>query len=199
MKGYSTSFDQESCAYARLEDVNCSYKDLTQVCGRIRNKKLEVAQDLLERASNMEIPILFKQFAKKLGHRRELGGQKGRYPHKAASIVLKLLKSAIANAKIRGFGDDLVVAHVSANKKATYGRMSPKGRRVRSNLVTSRIEIVLRSLSGVPKGVEVTAPASKAKEVKEAPKEKPVAKESNSASKETAKTPTTRKEKTVIR
>jgi ribosomal protein L22 len=170
MKGYSSDLEEE-CARARTEGVNASYRDLTQVCSSIRGKKSGWAVSFLEKASVGEVAVLYRSHNKNLGHRRELGGRKGRYPEKAARFVLKTLMSAIANAKVLGFGSDLTVAVASANMKEIYPRMAPKGRRDRSNLVTSRIEIVVKGTK-VPKGVSVTAPAKKAEAVKIAEKAK---------------------------
>jgi large subunit ribosomal protein L22 len=154
MKGYSCEIP-ERCAKARLEDVNASYKDLSEVCGVLRKKKADWALAFLEKASKGEVPVLFRRHNTNLGHRRELGGRKGRYPQKAAGFVLKALQSAIANGKVIGLGDPFVIEAISANKKQIFPRMAPKGRTARSYLVTSRVEIVLTG-SEVPKGVSVT-------------------------------------------
>jgi len=178
MKGYSNVPESmENCATARLEGVNASYKDLAEVCGRIRGKKTDRAVSFLEKAAEGEVPVLFKRHNKKSGHRRELGGQKGRYPWKAAKIVLKTLKSAMANGKIQGLGDIFTIVAASANKRAVFPRMAPKGRTARSCLVTSRVEIILKG-EAVPKGVTLTPPK---KEEKKSEAKKPVAKEEEPA------------------
>ncbi len=161
MKGYSIEFDTKACASARLEGVDASYKDLSEVCGRIRRMKSAWALTFLEKAAAMEIPVLYRTHNTKLGHRRELGGKQGRYPQKAAGIVLKVLESAIANGMAKGLGEGYTIYVASANKKFTYPRMAPKGRTARSYYELSRIEIVLKPSASAPKGVEVTAPAKK--------------------------------------
>jgi len=187
MKGYSCDFSEKEYASARIEDVNASYKDLSEVCGVIRNKKAVWAVDFLTKAAAGEIPVFFRRHNKRLGHKKELGGKKGRYPKKSAAIVLKLVKSAIANAEVKGIGSGFVIIHATANKKHVYPRLAPKGRQARSFLETSRVEVVLKPTSTVPEGVEVRAPKTpdkkpaekpKAAEKKEAPKkeEKPAAK-----------------------
>jgi len=144
LKSYSYDVSKlESFASARVEDVNASFKDLTEVCGRIRKKPTEWAVDFLGRAANMEIPIMYKRHNKRLGHRSELGGQRGRYPQKAVKIVLKALNSAIANAVQKSMSTDLIIAHASANKKHTYSRMASKGGLMKSDLETSRVEIIV--------------------------------------------------------
>lgn len=159
MKGYSSEVP-DNCARARIEGVNASYKDLSEVCGVIRNKKTDWAVPFLEKASEGEVPVLFRRHNRNLGHRRELGGRKGRYPEKAARIVLKALQSAISNGRTLGLGETYTILAASANKKEIYPRMAPKGRQARSFLETSRVEIVLKG-SEVPKGVTVTPPKKK--------------------------------------
>jgi len=159
MKGYSFDFKPEDFASARLEGVDASYKDLSEVCGRIRRKDAAWARTFLERAAAGEIPVLFKRHNKKLGHRRELGGKKGRYPWKAAGIVLKVLNSAVANGLAKGFGEGYIVQSANANKKFTYPRMAAKGRTARSYFELARIEIVLKPTEALPKGVEFKPPA----------------------------------------
>jgi large subunit ribosomal protein L22 len=195
MEGYSTKFD-DNCANARLEGVDASYKDLSQVCGRIRGKDASWAYEFLEKAAQAKIPILYKRHNKRLGHRRELGGKKGRYPKKAAMIVLKVLKSAVANGVVKGLGETYTILGANANKKYSYPRMAPKGRRARSYYELARVEIIVRSREEeVPKGVEVTPPKGEEKkpEVKAAEKKPEVKKEevtkSETSKPETPKTP----------
>ncbi len=159
MKGYSAGFDRETSASARLEGVDASYKDLSEVCGRIRRKESAWALTFLERAAQGEVPVLYRTHNTKLGHRRELGGKQGRYPKKAAGVVLKVLESAIANGMAKSLGENYTIQVATANKRFTYPRMAPKGRTARSYYELARVEIVLKPSSTVPKGAEVKAPA----------------------------------------
>jgi large subunit ribosomal protein L22 len=142
---YSFKPDDESkVAKARLEGVDASFKDLAQVCGTIRTKPIGKAVALLLKAKTGEMPILYKSHNKHLGHRHELGGQKGRYPIKSVAIVLKVLNSAIANARAKNLAEDrLVVVHACANRKMVFGRLQPKGLRKRHDYETARVEIIL--------------------------------------------------------
>lgn len=133
-------------ARALRHDIDASFKDLSQVCGSISGKEVPKAVQLLESAKLGDVPILYRKFNKKCGHRSELGGRKGRYPKKSAGIVLEVLRSAMANAKNIGLGDKLVVRHASANKQNIYPRMASKGRATRSNYETAKVEIVLEEL-----------------------------------------------------
>ena len=182
MERYTTEFDREEFACARVEDANVSYKDLSEVCGRIRGKNADWAMEFLQKVIDGKAAVLYKRHNTKIGHRRELGGQKGRYPKKASAAVLKVLKSAMANGRVRGMGETYQILNAAANRRYQYGRIASKGRWARSDYETARIEVVLRPLESVPKGVEVTAPK------KEVPKEeKPKAEKPKEVKKPEAK------------
>jgi large subunit ribosomal protein L22 len=142
---YSCKIENEAdFAKARVEGVNASFKDLTEVCGNIRRRPADAAVALLEDAKAGKVPLRYRSHNTRMAHRKELMGQKGRWPIKAAGIVLKCLESAIANAKEKGLSEELIVSHACANKKNTYMRYSSKGRRNISRMETARVEIVLR-------------------------------------------------------
>ena len=130
---YSMKFDEENniVGKARNESIDASYKDLAAVCDNIRGLNVVHAIEFLEKAAlgpKGKTPIRYKKYNKKLGHRKELGGKKGRYPVKAVRYVLKLLNDAINNAVVKGAEKEkLIIAHASANKKASYYRLQPKG------------------------------------------------------------------------
>ncbi len=195
MKSYSVDFDKEKHAYARVEGTNVSYKDLAQVCGRIVGKDAQWAVIFLERAALGEIPILYKRHNKRLGHRKELGGQKGRYPKKAAAAVLKVLKSAVANGLARSLGMSYRIVHAAANKKHTYPRSASKGRTARSNLELARIEMVLAGMDTVPNGVELKTPGNQAKEISKSGGQKSASETTTQSKKETSQKETLKDKK----
>lgn len=135
-------------ARARVEGVDASIKDLVEVCGNVRGRPVDKAIKFLEEAADGKRPILYRSNNKRLGHRRELGGKKGRYPQKSARIVLQVLLSALGNAQHKGLSEELIVTHACANKVAKYMRYSSKGRRNASVLRTARVEIVLKEKEG---------------------------------------------------
>ena len=145
---YSAQFkDETKIAKARVEDVDASFKDLIAVCDNIRLRRTDIAIDMLEMASKGLIPLRYWTHNTHMGHRHELMGQKGRYPRKAAAIVLKVLKSAIANARVKGLGEDrLIVTHAAANKQHIYRRLQPKGLRKRHDYETARIELAVSEI-----------------------------------------------------
>ncbi len=160
-------------ARSRVEGVDASVKDLVEVCGNIRRKPVGAALRILEEAADGSMPILYRSNNKRLGHRRELGGRKGRYPKKSAKIVLKALKSAIANAQAKGLSEELIVMHAAANKKMEHGRLSSKGRRNYSGLITARVEIVLKEKEGAKRPEKPRQKAEPKPEQKPEPTQKP--------------------------
>lgn len=133
----------EKLAKAQAHDVEASYKDLTQVCADIRGTLAEPALAHLRMVEEGKAAVEFKRFNKRMAHRRELGGKKGRFPMKAARHVAKVLQNALANAATQGIQTPLVF-HAAANKQRTLPRMAPKGRRNRNDYETARIEIILK-------------------------------------------------------
>ena len=126
MPNYGYSYKETGAKFAKAQahDIDASFKDLGAVCDAIRRKTTDQALALLEEVSEGTMPILYRKHNKRLGHRHELGGKKGRYPKKSAKIVLTLLKNAIANAAYKGMGDDLLVKHACANKQLILPRMA---------------------------------------------------------------------------
>ncbi|MBI5159434.1 50S ribosomal protein L22 [Candidatus Micrarchaeota archaeon] len=178
MPEYDYSYAQENkqlkTARAQAYNLDASYKDLSQVCANIKGKMIDDALELLESASEGKRAIKYKKFNKKLGHRRELGGKKGRYPWKAAKMVLKVVQNAQANASFKGLYEALKIVHASANKQATYPRMQSKGRQSRAYYETARVEVVVREMLGAKiKKKELSADEKKnLEEKKEAKKRK---------------------------
>lgn len=146
-------------AMARVEGVNASFKDLCNVCANVRGRRADAALEFLTEAADGDRPVRYFRFNKRRGHVGELGGKKGGWPVKSCKIVLNVLKNAVANANAKGMGT-CKIAHIQANKQEVFGRMSPAGRRVRQDLETAFVEIVLRELQ-TPAGT-VRKPAPKA-------------------------------------
>ncbi|MFH1095764.1 MAG: 50S ribosomal protein L22 [Candidatus Micrarchaeota archaeon] len=139
----------ERVARARVEGVNASYKDLCNVCSNVRGRRADKALQFLTEAADGERPVRYFNYNKRRGHLRELGGKKGGWPVKSCKIVRDLLANAMANAVAKNMGD-CKISHIQANKQDIFGRMSPKGRRIRQDLETAFVEIVLEELKAPP-------------------------------------------------
>ncbi|MBD3398517.1 50S ribosomal protein L22 [Candidatus Micrarchaeota archaeon] len=174
--------DEADFAKARVEDINASYKDLTEVCHNIRMRPADAAVEILEEAKAKKRPIKYRSHNTRMAHRKELQGQKGRWPVKSVGIVLKCLQSAIANAREKGLSEELVVVHASANKKRSYMRYASKGRRNISKLETARVEIVLKEkVEGKKKRLEQEKKAAEEKKKADAAKKAEEAKKAAEA------------------
>jgi len=93
---YSMAEDEGvKTAKAQQHDMNCSYKDLSQVFAAIRGKRIADARKVLDETISMKKAIRYHKFATKIGHRSELGGKKGRYPKKECKIAWHCLKTPL--------------------------------------------------------------------------------------------------------
>jgi ribosomal protein uL22 len=138
--------DEKGLAYARVDGVDASYRDLCNVCSNVRGRRTDAAIAFLSNSIEEQKPIRTPRHNKRRGHVRSLGGKKGGWPQKSIKIVLKVLKNAQANAQTKGLGDSKIV-HIAANKQAVFGRIASKGRRQRSDYETAFVEVVVRELN----------------------------------------------------
>ncbi len=153
---YSFNLDKSKFVFASKANVNASYKKLGAVCDHIRYMPAGQALYELAAVADMMKPIRFRRHNAHMGARHELGGQKGRYPQKAAREVLKVVQNAIVNAGNKGLdGESMYIVHAMANKgqimrrgpsrgssgwgRGQYGR----GSSVHSDLEFAKIEIGL--------------------------------------------------------
>ncbi len=125
---YSFNLKGEDFVRAQSYDVNASYKDLGAVCDAIRYLKATEAVAALELFVDKVSPVAYRRHNRHMGSRHELGGQKGGYPEKAASEVLKTLTNALANAGNKGKDpEDMFIVGASANKTRIERRYPSKG------------------------------------------------------------------------
>ena len=125
---YSFNLKGDDFVKAQSYDVNASYKDLGAVCDAIRYLRATDALAALELFIEKESPVAYRRHNRHMGSRHELGGQKGGYPEKAASEVLKTLTNAMANAGNKGKdAQDMFVVSASANKTRIERRYPSKG------------------------------------------------------------------------
>lgn len=169
---YSRKFgDEREVARAQAYDLDCSYKDLGQVLAALKGRSVADSKKILGDCISMKKPIAFHKFHTGMGHRKELGGRKGKYPKKEAKIALRMLENAEANADYKGLDSaELAVVQAAAYKQNVmpryrrlfassvvlgYGKQS-----IWANYVTTRAEIVLG------KAPEKRKPAGKKQEKK---------------------------------
>lgn len=209
MRNYSYTGSKEGTAFAVMDNIDASYKDLGAVCDAIRYRKAVDALADLEAYAEGARPVYYRTNNTGFGSKHELGGKKGRFPMKAAKIVRRVLVNAIANAKNKGYElEEMAVVHAAANKTQILVRSPSKGVMFlgsgitghtygfsparRSNLEYAKVEIVLASESEgklsekasklLKKYEKVYAPTRKIEQVK-----KPSSAKAKSKEKEAAK------------
>ena len=115
-----------------------SSKVSREVCARLRGMKLDKAKQLLENVVEIKDAIPYTRYTGDVPHQVGIGP--GRYPVKASMHILKILKSAEANAQFKGLSiNNLFIKHISAqkgSKTVRYGRRHNTGKR-------TNIEVVL--------------------------------------------------------
>ncbi len=142
---YSMQVNDEKTAKASVKDVDVSYKKAAVIMDAIRGMPLIKAERYLEDVIAKKRPVPFKKYNTGVGHRP--GGVIGKYPVKAAKIILKLLKNAENNAENKGLDKErLVIIHAKADKGATLLRRKPKGRWRYNNIVLAHMEVIVREV-----------------------------------------------------
>ena len=102
-------------ACARALNLAISTKHSVEISKSLRYKTVAYAKALLEDVIALKKPIAFTSFDQDLGHKAGMAG--GRFPQKAASEFLRLLKSVEANAQGKGLDTaNLKIIKLVANK-----------------------------------------------------------------------------------
>jgi ribosomal protein uL22 len=141
---YAYQKSEENTAKAVGRNLDISPKQGTEICKYVRGRSLNKAKMLLQQAIDEKRAVPFTRFTNGLGHKP--GMSAGRYHPKACSQILKIIKSAEANAKNKGYNSsDLKIVHISmqiGTKNWHYGRQR------RSIFKNSHIEVVLQEVKG---------------------------------------------------
>jgi len=135
--GYSvTGLDPTKTAYASGRNLMVSPKAAREVCNAIKEMKLSAAMDFLKEVMEKRAPVPYKRYNKKMPHRRGLQGwAAGRYPVKAAELILKVLENADSNAMQKNLdAERLRIVHASTVRgmkmkkyiQRAFGRSSPR-------------------------------------------------------------------------
>ena len=147
MKGYTATADPDTSAKAIGKEMPISPKFTREICGMIRGMKVNKAIDTLEGVIALETPVPLKRYNKRVSHKQGVGP--GRYPKKAATAVLGVVKSAVANAEYKGLNtDDMVIRTISASRgRVTPGHMArAHGRATEWNQDTVNLEVIIEEV-----------------------------------------------------
>jgi large subunit ribosomal protein L22 len=139
--------DMEKAAMAYGRELRISHKYAVELCRELRGKKLEKAKEYLQEIIEMRRPLPLRRHKKGVAHRKGLRkAYAGRYPVKAAKHVLKVLRSAEANAEYNGLDKErLYIRHISASKGRIIKRFFPRAfaRATPHNRHTANVQVVL--------------------------------------------------------
>ena len=147
MKGYTTEADPDTSAKAIGKEMPISPKFTREICGMIRGMKVNTAISTLEGVIALETPVPLKRYNKRVSHKQGVGP--GRYPKKAATAVLGVIKSAVANAEYKGLNtDEMVISTISASRgRVTPGHMArAHGRATEWNQDTVNLEVIIQEV-----------------------------------------------------
>lgn len=116
-------------------EISVSPKAVTELCRTIKGMLIKDAKHLLENVIEKKTSIPYKHYKKKVPHRKSNDKWfAGRYPVKAAKILMKLLEELESNAEYKGFNlDNIKIIHAASQRgrkirKAiprAHGRASP--------------------------------------------------------------------------
>lgn len=124
-------------AKAISKDLRISTKHSIEICNFIRYKNLLKAEETLRRVIRQDSAIPYKRFNRDLGHKPGMAA--GRYPIKACTEILTLLKSVQANAENKGLNTkSLYISKLIANQGSGQYH---SGRKRRVQMKRTNIEI----------------------------------------------------------
>lgn len=123
---YSTVAEPATTAQAYGRDMPCSPKSGRNVARAIKGMPVARAKQFLEQVMDLETPVPFKVRVRKIHHRKG-GIGPGKYPVQTAKCMLKVLKSAEANAEYKGLDKDrLVITHSTAYQGQVIQAYTPR-------------------------------------------------------------------------
>ncbi len=138
MKTSFEAYNKEKMAFAGGRSLPISTQQSVEICKALKKKKTSDAKKILTQAIEKKKPIRFTRYNDNIAHKPGIGP--GKYPVSASKAILQVIKSAEANAQVKGLGTDLVIIHMNAHKAA---RPWHYGRQRRTKMKRSHIEVVV--------------------------------------------------------
>lgn len=105
----------EHMASAKGLNLSISTKQSVEISYHLRYRDTSFAKQFLEEVVKLKKAVPFRRFTRDIGHKPGISA--GRFPQKAASEFLKLIKSVEANAQAKGLNtSNLKIIKLLANK-----------------------------------------------------------------------------------
>jgi len=164
-----------------------STKVSVEICNFLRKRQLQNAKEILERVIKKDQAIPYKRFNMDVGHKPGKIAS-GRYPKKASTEILKIMKNVEANAQMKGFNtNNLEIIHLCAHRAS---RPWHHGRQRRQLMKRTHVEVVVAESA---KKAKPTIEKKETKQPAETKKEQPK-KEAKVEEKKVEAKPETKKE-----
>jgi len=153
-RGYTQLLEGNNLVSARTVNLDCHHKHCYHIAKAIRGMNAEDAINYLEDVVEKKRAIPYQRRSRKgrggntmAGHRKGKMGP-GKFPNKASKEFIKLINSAMDNARQRFDTidpEDMVITHVAAHRGqvATNWRPRAQGRATPSNHYQVNLEIFL--------------------------------------------------------
>ncbi|MBS3117999.1 50S ribosomal protein L22 [Candidatus Woesearchaeota archaeon] len=133
--------ENQKQAVAQGMDLSISTKQSIEVSNAIKGKEVQKAKEILQKIINKKKVVPFKRFRGGVGHRKGKYGP-GRYPIKACTQILQIVKAAEANAKFKGLSQEKIcIKEIIPNKASRpmhFGRQ--RGRKMKRTHIKVVIE-----------------------------------------------------------
>lgn len=147
VSGYTATADPDTSAKALGKEMPVSPKFAREVAGMIRGMKVEAAQQALAEVIDKKRPVPLKRYNKRVSHKPGVGP--GRYPVKAATAILGVLNSAVANAEYKGLSvSSMAIATISVSRGRVIPGHMPRahGRATQWNQETVNVEVIIQEV-----------------------------------------------------
>ena|SRR3989344_2509021 len=129
-------------AIAVGKSLAISKKHSVEICSFLRGRTSEKGKMLLERVLTLKTAVPIKKFNRHVAHKPGKMAA-GRYPINATEAILNLLKTAEANAEVKGLSQPLIIKEAIANQGS---RGWHPGRQRRRKTKSTHIKITLESV-----------------------------------------------------
>ena len=147
MHGYTATANPDTSAKALGKEIPISPKLSREICGMIRGMKVDKAIKALEDVCAQRRAVPLKRYNKRVSHKPHVGP--GRYPEKAATEIMNVIKSAMSNAEYKGLDvDSMVLTTITAARGRTIPGHMPRahGRATQWNQETVNIEVIIEEV-----------------------------------------------------
>ncbi|MEC8874146.1 MAG: 50S ribosomal protein L22 [Candidatus Thermoplasmatota archaeon] len=164
-RGYTQLLEGSNLVTARAVNLDCHHKHCYHIAKAISGMNAEAAVEYLEGVLEKRHAIPYQRRSRKgrggntmAGHRKGKMGP-GKYPNKSSKEFIKLINSAMDNARQRYDTidpEDMVITHVAAHRGqvATNWRPRAMGRATPSNHYQVNLEIFLEFFDDDGEGSE---------------------------------------------